>query len=164
MKTKILTFLLFGMLSVMFGYGQEYKSAIGGKLGYGLIGSYKTFVSETSAIDLFAGINWWGGVSLGAYYEKHTPIPSLENLQWYWGAGGSFTHRNYGLFGVSGGYNEVGISGVIGLDYSFDDIPLNLSLDYAPTIVVYETYDAINPYNRFKGQYGALTVRYILNK
>lgn len=142
---------------------QEYKSAIGGKVGYGLIATYKTFLSESSAVDIFGGIRW-GGFVAGAYWLKHTPINSIDNLSWYWGLGGSFTTWDYGYSGYNN-YYELGISGVLGLDYAFDEMPLNVSLDWAPTIVVADSYDYPgSSINRFRGGYGALSIRYILGR
>ncbi|MBW6490708.1 MAG: hypothetical protein K0B15_05875 [Lentimicrobium sp.] len=160
-KVAITLFALF--LAVSVTYGQDYKSAIGGKLGYGLIASYKTFLSESNAVDIFGGIRW-GGFVAGAYWEKHYPLEIADNLRWYWGLGGSFTTWNYGYVGYNN-YYEIGLSGVLGLDYSFDDLPLNLSLDWAPTIVVLDSWDYPGAsYNRFRGGYGALSIRYILNR
>ncbi len=160
MKKYLFTLvILFGLIS--YGYSQDYKTAIGGKLGYGLIASYKTFLNEKAALDLFGGIRR-GGVAAGAYYLNHTPIPSISGLQWYWGFGGSFTTWNYGLLNTN--YYELGGSGVLGLDYAFDDIPLNLSLDWAPTIVLLSNAESNWNLGRFRGGYGALTVRYILTR
>lgn len=161
MKTKLFTVLAFVCMFALAGNAQDYKSAIGAKLGYGLIASYKTFLNEKSAIDVFGGIRW-GGIAAGAYYLNHNPIKGVDRLNWYWGFGGSYTTWSYGS-GILGNYYELGVSGVLGLDYSFDDIPLNLSVDWAPTFVVVDSWD--NPgidYNRFRGGYGALTARYIL--
>jgi hypothetical protein len=46
-------------------------------------------------------------------------------------------------FGVAGldNYYEVGVSGVLGLDYTFDNIPLNVSVDWAPTFVLLDSWD-----------------------
>lgn len=106
---------------------QDYKSAIGVKLGYGLVASYKTFLNEKSAVDIFGGIRW-GGIAAGAYYEIHKPIKSVERLKWYWGGGASFTTWDYGYAGFDS-YYELGVSGVLGLDYTFDDYPVNVSVD-----------------------------------
>jgi len=161
MKLRLL--VIFTLFSLAFGTlsAQDYNTAIGGKLGYGLIASYKKFFTESSAVDIFGGIRW-GGVAAGAYYEKHTPIESIDRLQWYWGAGGSFTTWDYGIPGFNS-YYELGVSGVIGLDYSITDIPLNFSVDWAPTIVLLDSYDYLGQsLNRFRSGYGALSVRYIL--
>lgn len=75
-----------------------------------------------------------------------------------------FYYWRYESFGFADeNYFELGISGVLGLDYSFDNIPLNLSVDWAPTFVVYDTWDFAGSYNRFRSGYGAFTARYILN-
>jgi hypothetical protein len=162
MKTRFFTFIIALLLIASAGQAQDYKSAIGGKVGYGLIASYKTFLNESSAIDIFGGIRW-GGIAAGAYYLKHTPISSVDRLQWYWGFGGSFTTWDYGVPSLDN-YYELGISGVLGLDYSFDDLPLNVSVDWAPTFVVADSWDYTGSYNRFRSGYGALSVRYILNR
>lgn len=159
---KVMITLFVALLAFQLS-AQEYKSAIGGKLGYGLIASYKTFLSESSAVDIFGGIRW-GGFVAGAYWLKHKPIASVDHLSWYWGLGGSFTTWDYGFAGYDN-YYELGISGVLGLDYAFEDLPINVSLDWAPTIVVADSYDYPgDELNRFRGGYGALSVRYILNR
>jgi len=160
MKTKFFTLVCMMFLFASLSQAQDYKSAIGAKLGYGLIASYKTFLNEKAAVDIFGGIRW-GGLAAGAYYLNHTPIKSVERLTWYWGFGGSFTTWDYG---ISDNYYEIGISGVLGLDYTFDEIPLNVSVDWAPTFVVADSYDFPGSYNKFRSGYGALTARYILNR
>ncbi len=143
-------------------FSQNYKSAVGGKLGYGLVGTYKTFLSEKSAVDIFGGITWGGGLAAGAYYEIHKDIESVENLQWYFGAGGSFTTYTYGAF-LAGSYYNVGVAGVIGLDYKFEDYPINASIDWAPTFVVADNYNYSGlGLTRFRTGFGALSIRYVL--
>jgi len=161
---KKITLLLFLAFAIFFSSNikaQEYKSAVGIKLGYGLVGTYKKFLNEKAAIDVFGGIRW-GGFAGGAYYLMHNEIPSVDKLYWYWGGGASFTTRSYGA-GLDS-YYEVGISAVLGLDYSFDEFPLNVSVDWAPTFVVLDSWDYVGTYNRFRGGYGALSARYILGK
>ena len=164
MKIKTV-FLAFGLIFVLTTAldAQDYKTAVGGKLGYGLIGSYKTFLNEKAAIDAFAGLRW-GGLAAGVYYLNHTPIESVERLQWYWGAGPILTTWNYGVF-FGGSYTRLGLSGVIGLDYSIEDVPLNISIDWAPTLVVYDNINKAYGITsgRFISGFGAVSVRYILN-
>ncbi|HPN72242.1 MAG TPA: hypothetical protein PLZ32_22110 [Saprospiraceae bacterium] len=141
---------------------QDYKSSIGAKLGYGLIGSYKTFLSESSAVELFGGIRW-GGFALGGFYQIHKDIESVDNLRWFLGGGATFTTWSYG-FGSLGSYSEVGAHFDLGLEYTFPDLPLNVSVDWAPGFVLVDTYDFTDSYNRLRFGYGALTARYILNR
>lgn len=162
MKTK-LTFLvvLFLTVGIFSLKAQDYKSAIGGKLGFGLVASYKTFLSPKNALDVYGGIHWGGSFLGGVNFSIHNPIKSVERLQWYYGFGANFF--NWG--GATGFANwfELGVSGNIGIDYSFPDIPLNLSLDYVPTIVVFEN-DDFDRFNRLRFGYGALTARYIISR
>ncbi|MBK8849299.1 MAG: hypothetical protein IPN73_03970 [Saprospiraceae bacterium] len=164
MKTLRLLFASLFVVAFLSGTNaQDYKSAIGVKLGYGLVASYKTFLNEKSAVDIFGGIRW-GGIAAGAYYEIHKPIKSVDRLKWYWGGGASFTTWDYGYAGFDS-YYELGVSGVLGLDYTFDDYPVNVSVDWAPTIVLVDSWDY--PYgslSRFRSGYGAFSVRYILGK
>ncbi|MBK7094652.1 MAG: hypothetical protein IPH57_06300 [Saprospiraceae bacterium] len=163
MKKITFTLLLaFAFLLTNNMNAQEYKSAVGVKLGYGLVGTYKMFLNDKAAIDVFGGIRW-GGLAAGAYYLMHNEIPSVDKLSWYWGGGVSFTTWDYGVSGLDN-YYELGISGVIGLDYSFDEFPLNVSVDWAPTFVVVDSWDYSGTYNRFRSGYGALSARYILKR
>jgi hypothetical protein len=54
MKKVIFTAMIAVFMLVTSMEAQDYKSAIGAKLGYGLIGSYKTFLNEKAAVDIFA--------------------------------------------------------------------------------------------------------------
>ena len=137
MKTKVLSVLVMLFMFAAVSQAQEYKSAIGGKLGYGLIATYKTFLNEKSAIDIFGGIRW-GGIAAGAYYLNHTPIASVDKLSWYWGFGGSFTTWDYGYPGLDS-YYELGVSGVLGLDYAygFDYKSLRMESIYPGAMIHY---------------------------
>ena len=80
MKTLRLLFASLFVVAFLSGTNaQDYKSAIGVKLGYGLVASYKTFLNEKSAVDIFGGIRW-GGIAAGAYYEIHKPIKSVDKI------------------------------------------------------------------------------------
>jgi len=158
--------LLFSMLFVLAISSQlkaqDYKSAIGLRFGYPLSISYKTFLTESNALELYAGFRSYSGVygyfSVGGLYEIHKPITSVEGLSWYYGGGLSvqfFTYDDSYYFNDDNGTVGVGLSGVLGLDYKFADAPFNLSLDFMPTI-------------RFGGwdsgyySWGALGARYVL--
>lgn len=161
MKTKFFSLVFMMFLFASLSQAQDYKSAIGGKLGYGLVASYKTFMNENNALDIFGGIHWAGSLMGGVNYSIHKDISSVEGLRWYYGFGGNFFSYG-GALGLKNWF-EVGVSGNIGLDYTFDDIPLNLSVDYVPTIVIFDN-DEFDRISRFRGGYGALTARYILNR
>lgn len=111
-------------------FAQNYKDAAGIRLGYGVTGVYKTFVNSTQALDFEAGINFPGGLGLYAAgaYEWHWSL-NVDGLYVYAGPGAAL-----GLyFGEHSAFN-LGIQGVVGIEYKFPSIPLALSIDYKPTL------------------------------
>jgi hypothetical protein len=143
---------------------QEYKSAIGLRLGVPISISYKRFISEKAALEFVFGYRnttYWNYLNLGAYYQHHFPIKSVDGLAWYLGGGANVFIWDYDNdFYPNNNYSKVnfGISGCIGLDYKFADIPLNLSVDWIPTIFINSDI-----YSGFVGGVGALAVRYVIN-
>ncbi len=151
--------LAVAMLSGIALNAQSYQSAIGARLGVPFAASYKMFITEPGAIELFAGFRGYTGyswLSINGAYEHHFPISGVDNLSWYVGGGAGFqfwTWRNAALDQNT----SFSVMGILGLDYKFEEIPLNLSLDWMPTFF-------INGFlGGFGGGYGSLSARYILN-
>ena len=63
---------------------------------------------------------------LGGLFELHRPLNATPGLKWFYGAGA--------YVGFQDGNTYLGPTGVVGLDYKFDKIPLNLSLDWKPEL------------------------------
>jgi len=100
--------------------------------------SFKYFLTERNAVE--AIFSFGEPISFGALYEVHTPI-STPGLQWYYGGGGYVGFdKTYNLVREK---NEtdimVGAMGVLGLDYKFPNLPLNLSLDWKPELNIIES-------------------------
>jgi hypothetical protein len=95
--------------------------------------SFKYFMNSRAAIEALVSLG--DPLALGALIEFHNPL-NTAGLQWYYGAGA--------YLGFSKEYNPekqieerntyFGGQGVVGLDYKFDKIPLNLSLDWKPEL------------------------------
>ncbi len=95
--------------------------------------SFKYFMNSRAAIE--ALVSFGDPLALGALIEFHNPL-STTGLQWFYGAGA--------YLGFSKDYNPekqinerntyFGGQGVVGLDYKFENIPLNLSLDWKPEL------------------------------
>jgi hypothetical protein len=154
-KLVLLFFLVSGFALSSQVQAQDYQSAIGLRLGSPLSASYKFFISEPGAIELYLGFanNFGSGsFSIGGMYQHHLPvnISGLEGLNWYFGGG-----ANILFFNCTGCGTAFGINGVIGLDYTFEDTPINLSVDYMPNFL-------ITGYGDGYTSYGALAVRYTL--
>jgi hypothetical protein len=163
-KITLLTVVSFLLMNSQ-ASAQDYETAVGGRLGYGLIGSYKKFLDDAPALEFIAGFGLGSvgvGVLGGAFYQHHMDISEIDRLRWYVGGGAIANSFSYSFTSTS--YFELTAAFSIGLDYSFEDIPLNISLDYTPGFVVLSSLGNFNDrgVNRFRGQYGSLSARYIL--
>ena len=153
MKKLLLTFII--TATVIFANAQSkstnsstYQTALGVKVWDGGGISFKHFLTDHNALELI-GYFWKQGVRITGLYEIHGPISGATGLQWYIGPGAhiGFYNTKYG----DGSF--IGIDGVIGLDYKFHGAPINISLDWQPSI---EFGD-----NRgFVGSWGGLGIRY----
>jgi hypothetical protein len=95
--------------------------------------SLRHFLNESTAIE---GLFSFGDpLTIGALLEFHRPF-STPGLQWMYGAGGYIgTGKEYDAEkarDVSKTY--FGAQGIVGIDYKFANIPLNLSLDWKPEL------------------------------
>ncbi len=138
---------------------QTYKSAAGLRLGYPWAASYKTFFSESSAFEIYAGYRGWtfyNWISVNGAYQYHRPIEGVDGLQWYLGAGAGVQFWNYkNTFLDTGSNTSFSVQGYLGLDYALNDIPLSITADWVPTLF-------LNGYaNGFGGGFGNIGVRYI---
>jgi hypothetical protein len=51
-------------------------------------------------------------------------------------------------------YTVIGVDGILGLEYNFSEVPINISIDWKPA------FNLVG-YSRFFGDGGALSLRYI---
>ena len=128
MKKCFFLITLFLAISVCIE-AQNYNSAIGVRLGPNTANitagfTLKHFINENTALEAIIGVN--NGLGICGLYEKHFDIEAVKNLQWLAGFGGyvAFTGSNTAIGGV----------GIIGLDYKFEEIPLNVTLDWKPEL------------------------------
>jgi hypothetical protein len=89
-------------------------------------------------------------------YEREQPLTS--DFDWYWGLGGDLGFWNSGNYyynqnngkyytGAWGGFDVV-----FGVEYTFEEVPVNIALDFGPSIRLF-------PYVGFTGN-GGLALRY----
>lgn len=141
MKKQLL--ILFVALLSTSAYGQQYKTAIGIKgdwsnLGYDMAQfSIKHFFNAPNALEanFGAGRNF---IYLEGLYLYNSPL--RNNFDWYAGGGldmGYFGNTNTGRIDTqsSNGFAS-GITGVFGVEHTFDFIPINVALDAGPTVRV----------------------------
>jgi len=95
----------------------------------------KHFLNEKAALEFL--VSFGDPFALGALYEVHKPFTSGGNgLQWFYGAGGYLAFVK--SYNPNTQKNETdanfGAQGIVGLDYKFVNLPLNLSLDWKPEL------------------------------
>jgi hypothetical protein len=155
MKKLFLVFTAFSILSIT-AYGQDYRTSLGLRAGlpYGL--TVKHFLSKTNALEGILASSWGGFVVTGLYENEHW-TGKYPGLNWFWGFG---AHAGFWDTGMNPNVDEtytgsiIGADAIVGLEYTFDEIPLNLSLDLLPTfnLIGYTGWGGIN---------GAISIRYV---
>ncbi|MEI9944585.1 MAG: hypothetical protein WDN26_10245 [Chitinophagaceae bacterium] len=143
MKKVIFALLFTTTTTLLFAQSESapadgYKTALGVRLSSSsaMVNnsiSFKHFISEKAAVEVL--FSFGDPLAFGALYEVHKPFAGA-GLQWYYGGGG--------YLGFVKTFNEntkkkesdanFGAMGVVGLDYKFSNIPLNLSLDWKPEL------------------------------
>ncbi|MEP7278648.1 MAG: hypothetical protein ABI813_08405 [Bacteroidota bacterium] len=128
-KLMIVLFVT-GSLSIASLHAQDYKLGLGIRFSNASPTlsnsvSVKYFIRENSAVDALVS---FGGsrFGIGGLYEIHTPLNATAGLKWYYGGGGYIGFQDHDTY--------LGPTGVVGLDYKFENIPLNLSLDWKPEL------------------------------
>lgn len=100
--------------------------------------SYQHYLSSANSLE-FLGQFTRGGMNLTGLYEIHQDIPDVDGLKFYYGAGahlGFYQAERHNLFGDRYKHDGavIGADGIIGIEYFFKPIPLQLSLDYKPAL------------------------------
>lgn len=123
---KKLLLVVIAVLGIAFT-GNAQDRAIGIHGGYGWELSYQQPISPGSLTTLDADLGVWGhAFAISATVNNYNEIES--NFTWFYGVGlGISTY-------LSKGWNYVApaLVGRIGLQYAFQEIPLNISLDWKP--------------------------------
>lgn len=149
MKTLKFTLLALGLLIGGSTYSQDYKTGIGVRFGWDYGITVKHFISGQDALEgVFS--SRWRGFQFTGLYERHTPAFRTEGLKAYFGGGGHVGtyygryYRPYYFRPEDRYYNDyfvnIGVDGVLGLEYTIPSAPLSFSLDLRPGIdLVYLT-------------------------
>ena len=165
-KSILFIFLMAGIGSTT--TAQEGSTAIGLRAAWGFAVTGKHFIAENTALEgivQFRSYNSalvdYSAMNITGLYEIHQDLGNVDGLKWYYGGGAyvGFWSGDYDLFfeDQDSGSLFLGVAGVIGLDYRFANIPLNLSLDWMPN------FGILGSGSGFTGESGGLAIRYILN-
>jgi hypothetical protein len=148
-KTMLAT-IIFVLLAVNSSFAQ-YRHQAGVRLGsYDQVVAtgftYRHHLNNNKAIEVM--LNLREPIALGAFYEIFKPIGLASNLHWFYG-GGAFV----GFSGV----DNLGIAGIAGLDYQFNEVPINLTIDWKPELSLIQSV-------RFRASTVAVSIRFAFLK
>jgi hypothetical protein len=140
---KIFFTLLFILFLVFSINAQDYKTSLGIRVGYPYGISIKHFLNEKNAVEGILAIRDGGFVATALYENEHW-TGQYPGLNWYWGLGahvgfwdpGANRFINKANFAGEG---VIGVDAILGLEYTFDEIPLNLSADVFPCVNLINT-------------------------
>lgn len=137
-KIVIVLLIAAGAGFVNHASAQQYKTGLGVRLSSSAASvnnsiTIKHFVNDRLALE---GLFSFGDpLALGILAEMHKPL-SETGLQWFYGGGGYISFvKTYNPNKQRDVTNtNFGAQGIVGLDYKFPNVPLNLSLDWKPEL------------------------------
>lgn len=157
-KIFILIFLVFSLITLK---AQDYKTSLGFRAGFpfGPYGaSIKHFVNKSNAIEGLLSSDF-NGISVTGLYQFERWTGWYPGINWYWGVGAHVgywdTGARYYPYNYTGG-GAVGADGVFGFEYTFDEIPLNIGVDFLPSL-------NLLGYFGWNGISSGVTVRYVFD-
>jgi hypothetical protein len=129
-RTIILCAIVSCILSSKSTHAQPYRFALGVRLSNAsptlnnsVTGKY--FITDRSAVEGL--VSFGSRFGLGALLEIHKPL-NVPQMSWMYGAGA--------FVGFQDNNTYLGPTGILGLDYKFENVPINLSLDWKPELNV----------------------------
>ena len=154
-KQELILMLLLLALIAPRADAQFYQNAAGLRLGNasGLTG--KTLVSKRFLLEGIISTRW-RGINIVALGEITQSLVDYRGLSWYYGVGAHICFWDYPGDSEEGTKLFTGVDGIVGMEYTFDEIPLNLALDWKPFLNILST-------THFVWDEIALSVRYVIH-
>lgn len=125
--------------------GQDYTTSLGARVGGTSGVSVKHFYSRNMAVEGILGF-FGNGTSITGLLEKHQQAFDTKGLQFYYGAGAHVAFYNGKYYYRNGFWRDInyydrrevafGVNGVLGLEYTIDDLPIAFSVDFKPFVEV----------------------------
>ncbi len=155
---KIFTALLLSAI-VLVGKAQRgmLDNHVGARFGLGTGVTFQHRFSDNDAIE-FIALGRYGGLNFTTLYEFNNRFFDVRSIKWYFGGGGHagvYNNRARNFENESGNTITLGLDGIVGLEYFFHDIPLQLSIDWKPAFNLISSGQTFNEWDC-----GAMSVRY----
>ena len=155
MKKTILVMIVIVITTGLFA--MDYGTGVGvrGGLSNGI--TVKHFINNKTAIEGLLSSRW-GGLNITGLYEIHNAAAfDVPRLNWYYGVGahiGFWSGKDVGWADDEKDYTVIGIDGIIGIEYNFEELPFNIGLDWKPAF-------NLTGNTEFWGDGGALSLRFV---
>ncbi|WP_423129734.1 hypothetical protein [Gaoshiqia sp. Z1-71] len=153
---KLIVVTIISFFAIFSASAQDYNTGIGLRGGFFSGLTVKHFLNQSHA---FEGLlsSRWHGLEITGLYEIHRQAFNAPRLNWYYGFGahlGFYDGDRSSRFDDGDNYVVIGADGILGIEYNFAEIPINLGLDWKPVInLVGDT--------GFWGDGAAISIRYI---
>jgi hypothetical protein len=157
MKKKLLVLAVI-ISAATFSYAQDYTTGIGLRGGFSNGLTIRHFISESTAVEALVQTRWSGFSVTGLYEIQRNNAFDVDRLNWYYGVGahlGMYNSTDYTWSNSTGSVLVLGVDAILGMEYNFEELPINLSIDWKPAFNVLGG-------TKFWGDGGALSIRYIL--
>ena len=142
---KIALLFVFAVAMATAAFAQP--RAVGVRIGYGAGASYQHSMGENNMIEVEVGLPGFNAIEAAATYDWINPggvmIPWEHKGEWNWYAG---VGASVGFEGFHEIWGFGGVAGRLGVEYNFW-FPLQLSVDYRPTIGVWGAYGSAGFYS-----------------
>jgi hypothetical protein len=118
---------------------QEYQTGIGVRAGFDNGFTIKHFIADRYAIEGIASFYKDGLLVTGLYEIQNNKAFKVDHLDWFYGFGGHLgfwgeNHYPYDDEENTSSKAVFGVDGIIGLEYTFAEVPISLSSDFKPII------------------------------
>jgi hypothetical protein len=133
MQRSLIILSLFTALTVT-AAAQDYNTGIGFRGGPFNGVTVKHFIKQNGAVEVLLASRWKGFEATGLY-EIHHNFGNVDRLKFYFGAGGhlgAYNGKHTGWSDKEGTYPVLGVDLILGVEYSFREVPLNLGFDWKP--------------------------------
>lgn len=135
----VVLFFLFFFPSLSLKAQRDYSTGIGIRSWPYWGATFKQFVTDQTALELIVSYKW-EGMMVDGLYEFHHNTFNTSNFNLLYGFGG-----HTGWWGSDSTdtpwlkYDQhatVGLNGIAGIEYAFDEIPFSVSVDWKPLFII----------------------------
>lgn len=133
---KLAIIIILNLGFAFYASAQDYTTGVGFRGGFFKGLSVKHFIDSDIAIEGLL-TSRWEGLGITGLYEIHKPLGNVDHLVWYYGAGahiGFWSGDKVDWADDNESYTVIGADVILGVEYNFQEIPINISLDWKPAV------------------------------